>query len=518
MKTKENLITDLEKNVFNSSSVIKLESYAGTGKTTTLEEIFKYYPSKRILYLVFNASMKREAERRLSNQKNVKVSTLHGLAYPFYKNNYPNVELQNDITAMDIKEQFKIEDIKLACKILNDYKSFLASEHTLENLENDNILNELREIKELKEHEQNEDPYKEMYNPIDQRNNLEKEEDLLITYKFSKYVLRILNLQKEGELGFTHDTYLKLFQLSNPCLTNKYDIIAIDEAQDITMSTVKIFNDQQCMKIIVGDRYQNIYGFRRTTNALEIINTPFTYVLSKSYRIGQEIATLSSEILSKRYNTDVNITGVNVSKLSSRYDVSDNSKKYYIARKTITLLIEAKSLMEKGLSFNFIGGIETYGVKNALNLLKWGSIYYKGKKLTRSQIYEIFEETEDAELGVLISIERAFDSSEDLEELIQSEVSEKCADVVFTTAHRSKGLEWDTVFILDDFNLIEVTHVMEQVYNEDTKSYINKLIRKINVSDMQEYNLFYVAITRAKKDLVLEYKLNSQIDLIKEYL
>ena len=177
MKTKEDLIADLEKKVFNETSIIKLESYAGTGKTTTLEEIFKYYPSKRILYLVFNASMKREAEQRLSNQKNVKVSTLHGLAYPFYKNNYPDVELQNDITAMDIKEQFKIDDIKLACKILNDYKSFLASEHTLEDLENDNILNELREIKELKEHEQNEDPYKEMYNPIVQRNNLEKEEE-----------------------------------------------------------------------------------------------------------------------------------------------------------------------------------------------------------------------------------------------------------------------------------------------------------------------------------------------------
>ena len=76
MKTKEDLLTDLKNKIFNSSSIIKLESYAGTGKTTTLEEIFKFYPEKRILYLVFNASMRDEAKSRLANQKNVRVSTL----------------------------------------------------------------------------------------------------------------------------------------------------------------------------------------------------------------------------------------------------------------------------------------------------------------------------------------------------------------------------------------------------------------------------------------------------------
>ena len=122
------------------------------------------------------------------------------------------------------------------------------------------------------------------------------------------------------------------------------------------------------------------------------------------------------------------------------------------------------------------------------------------------KIYEIFTETEDAELGILISIERSFESPEDLENLIQAEVSEKEAQIILTTAHRSKGLEWDIVHVLDDFNLIETK------IDRDTK----KLT--LEVADYQEYNLFYVAITRAKKDLILDYGLRQQVELIKKYL
>ena len=500
MKNKEDLIKDLENRIFNSSSIIKLESYAGTGKTTTLEEIFKFYPDKRILYLVFNASMKKEAERRLGSQKNVTVRTLHGLAFPFFKNKYPDAEIQNDLTAMDIKEQFKIEDIKLACRIINEYKDFLASEHNLQQLQKDKVINDKIEEDELDQFEELKKENPELVYKINYSKNSK------VKYRFANYILQILKLQESGDLGFTHDTYLKLYQLSKPNLASKFNIISIDEAQDITMSTVSLFLDQPCMKILVGDRYQNIYGFRRTTNALEIIKTPHTYELSKSYRIGQEIASLSSEILSKRYERDVNITGVNVSKLTSHLDIPKESIKYMVSRKTISLLNVAQSLHNEGISFNFIGGINTYGVKNALNLLKYGSVYYKGKKLTKSEIYEIFTETEDAELGILISIERSFESPEDLENLIQAEVSEKEAQVILTTAHRSKGLEWDIVHVLDDFNLIETK------IDRDTK----KLT--LEVADYQEYNLFYVAITRAKKDLILDYGLRQQVELIKKYL
>lgn len=512
MKTKEDLLTDLKNKIFDSSSIIKLESYAGTGKTTTLEEIFKFYPEKRILYLVFNASMRDEAKSRLANQKNVRVSTLHGLAYPFFKNKYPDVELQNDITIMDIKEHFRIEDTKLAFRIIDEYKSFLASNHTLEDLHKDTSINEKLEFEELEKYEKEKEEHPEKtFKPSYIK-------DPSVKYRFSKHILSILDLQENGELGFTHDTYLKLYQLSNPNLDRWYDLIAIDEAQDITMSTVQLFMNQKCMKIIVGDRYQNIYGFRKTTNALEIVNTPHTYELSKSYRIGQEIANLSSDILSKRYQNSVKITGVNISKLSNRNEIPENSKIHIISRKTITLLIEAKSLMEEDIPFSFVGGINSYGVKNALNLLMYGSIYYKGKKLSRGEIYELFEETEDPELGVMISIERAFNSPDNLKELIESEVKEKDAKVVLTTAHRSKGLEWDNVLILDDFNLIDVKTELKQEWSEELQRNTNIENVSVEQVDTQEYNLFYVAITRAKINLVLDYNMRKQVELIRKYL
>lgn len=58
-------------------------------------------------------------------------------------------------------------------------------------------------------------------------------------------------------------------------------------------------------------------------------------------------------------------------------------------------------------------------------------------------------------------------------------------DVVFSTAHKSKGLEWDTVALLDDF--------------------VPKLVSHVNIADdgHGEPNLLYVAVTRARRRLIL---------------
>ncbi|WP_308415944.1 ATP-binding domain-containing protein [Pectobacterium odoriferum] len=65
----------------------------------------------------------------------------------------------------------------------------------------------------------------------------------------------------------------------------------------------------------------------------------------------------------------------------------------------------------------------------------------------------------------------------------QATTNEKDADVVVSTAHRSKGLEWDTVILNDDFSDITNLLLSEEARTDET-------------------NLLYVATTLARKLLV----------------
>lgn len=58
-------------------------------------------------------------------------------------------------------------------------------------------------------------------------------------------------------LGMTHAGYLKLFQLSRPCLGRTYDVIMLDEAQDSNPCIANIvLRETGCARILVGDSHQ----------------------------------------------------------------------------------------------------------------------------------------------------------------------------------------------------------------------------------------------------------------------
>ncbi|EOH3388453.1 UvrD-helicase domain-containing protein, partial [Campylobacter coli] len=64
---------------------------------------------------------------------------------------------------------------------------------------------------------------------------------------------------------------------------NKYDFILLDEAQDTNEVMLNVFLNNNCSKILVGDTFQNIYGFNKTINALEILDTNYECNLSTSF-------------------------------------------------------------------------------------------------------------------------------------------------------------------------------------------------------------------------------------------
>ena len=88
-KKQEEIIKALPNN-----KVLKINAFAGTGKTSTLQMLTNYYATKRFLYLAYNKSMELEAKKKFG--RNVEVKTVHALAYK-YVASFTNLNLKKII-------------------------------------------------------------------------------------------------------------------------------------------------------------------------------------------------------------------------------------------------------------------------------------------------------------------------------------------------------------------------------------------------------------------------------------
>jgi len=75
-------LTEEQKEIIKSlkeNDRIKVNAYAGTGKTTTIRACTEVFSRKKILVLAFNRSIAQELKNKL--HKNCQVYTMHGLAF-----------------------------------------------------------------------------------------------------------------------------------------------------------------------------------------------------------------------------------------------------------------------------------------------------------------------------------------------------------------------------------------------------------------------------------------------------
>ncbi|CAN0570495.1 unnamed protein product, partial [Ectocarpus sp. 12 AP-2014] len=80
----------------------------------------------------------------------------------------------------------------------------------------------------------------------------------------------------------TFSSCMKAYQLSEPDLSNRYDMIMIDEAQDINPCQADIIERQtKCRIIVVGDPHQAIYGFRGAKDYLKKVKSFKTLYLTQ---------------------------------------------------------------------------------------------------------------------------------------------------------------------------------------------------------------------------------------------
>lgn len=454
----------------NFKDILLVNAYAGTGKTSTLVQFAQARPKEKILVLAYNRSMKEEGERKFAHLPNVTVKTMHSLAYGAIGKNYK--ERFGKLRAYDLMDF--LDDVtkriryKSASLLLSYIREFANSAYDME------------AYKEIK------------YNEVERVEELGIRTVQYILSKLPEIWERIVN---DSSMPFEHDFYLKLYQLSNPALP--YSIIMVDEAQDISGVMIDIVLSQKnAKKVFIGDKYQQIYSWRGAINSLEMLSTidgVKTLYLSQSFRCRHDIVQKANPYL-QLLNASVPFKGLFKADQS---DIQDPLA--VIARTNAGLFDYAVDEMEKNPSvkFHFVGGINSYNFQDLIdiqNLIfqRREAIYDKFLKNFESfdKLREYAHEANEIDLETKIDIVLKH-KNENIRKLVTElesrSTSQKDAEVILTTGHKSKGLEWNRVKILDDF--ANLTRMLEE----------NRIILK-----KEEINLIYVAITRAKEKLEID--------------
>jgi superfamily I DNA/RNA helicase len=473
--------------------IMLLKALAGCGKTTSLIAFAtKRKNEGRILYLAYNKSMANEAVAKFKKLNHVDVRTMHSLAYKEcgkqFRERLGTLRANDMLPFLDNQEQ---EAYFKANAIITLLKKFCASAQTM----NEFVLSAGRDYRFLRE--------------------FEGVAHIAITMlpKIWHYA------QVDKRLPFEHDFYLKLYQLNQPSL-DQYEYVLIDEAQDITPCMTDIVLSQKHKKVFVGDAYQQIYGWRGASSALRKLegrdNVAISW-LTESWRCSQEIADTANVFL-RALGCPKSLKGRDGKRV-------DNSLAF-ICRRTATAFLFCLEAIEANpsIKLSFVGGMKNYNVSLMLDVNKlmcWDPDSGRNKPEIYDKLISSFKNwtsfkqyIDEADEGDLRSIIRSISvikhrlhsgtnafppkktpdgirppSLYEFFQGVENRIDDKCANVVISTAHRSKGLEWDEAVIADDF--FNMSETIEQCAAQKEGG------ERIEV-DSEELNLLYVATTRAR--------------------
>lgn len=479
-------LTEQQEAIVHSSSDLKINAVAGAGKTSTLIAYAANHPRKKILYLVFNKSVKEEAIEKFARKglSNVTVETAHSMAYKALFHRGSSVSLNfSGYSAYEVRSLLKmsmgdlIHEMKIATQVVNLCSCFCNGSALL--LKECDYLSYLPEGKE--------------------RSFVEEYYDLI--HKFTR---TFLGMMYHGKIPITHEFYLKQYHLQHPTLP--YDIVLFDEGQDASGVMLDIFQKQKARKVIVGDHNQQIYSWRYAINALETLDFEERF-LSASFRFPQDVAGLANKVLERKaalgHKPTPAITGLGQEKRESPVKATIGRTNAGVLVAAIDELVEQskiETLYFEGNFQSYTYADENGSIWDILNLqqgkksqVRSGLI--KGMK-DMSQLKEYADEANDTPLKGLIDVVERYQS--DLPRLVknikeaQVPVEQKhAADRVFSTVHKAKGMEYDEVTLVQDY--------MTDERLQELLSSGEHGVDKVKLAE--EVNLLYVALTRTKNKL-----------------
>lgn len=441
-----------------------IEACAGSGKTRTLIEGFKFVPKKqKILMMAFNKSIAEELRSQAPSY--VDTFTSHSLGFRTIKKCFGNVSFVED-KAINVvrkilpKEYNNFSNVYSICRLLNLSKGFLTD--TPKSLENliDNFGIDTYDVE------------------ID---------------KFISFTIKALGVCKELKNIIDYDDMI-YFPFCFNLPIQQFDYVFLDEVQDFNPAQVYIATSA-CKRtgriIATGDSSQNLYSWRsvdinsmeKLTNKLQAKRLP----LSISYRCAKNIVKLANSFVPQMEAHISNIDGI-ISETNDN-DLIEKVKPgdFVLSRVNAPLINYCLSLLKLKIPANIQGRdigtnlshlikqSETKDVDSFLFWLdKWKTIEYE--RLRKKNKDTTFISDKIACLQSLCEGENKIENVQNKIKLLFKD-SDSESQVIFSTIHRAKGLERDRAFVLlDTFK---------------------------SINSQEEKNVMYVAITRAKKELIL---------------
>lgn len=298
-------------------------------------------------------------------------------------------------------------------------------------------------------------------------------------------------VKKDGDFPFTHDYYVKIWQLGTPVIGADY--ILLDEDQDTAAVFADIIRRQrQAMVVLVGDENQSIYGWRGAINATRLFPEAKVCYLTQSFRFGQTVADVANSILKGLAEpTKLRMRGLpnqptRVVMGAGREADEDRSADHvgrvcYLYRTNAGAVGRILREHEQGRNGCLIGNID-----DILSFVEGALDLQRGRRTTNAElaafetwaeVCKYVEEDPDGEdLKLNVDLVEDF-GAQAIISALKNMPKEEYADFVCSTAHKSKGREWPTVVLGQDFP------------------------PAVNMGD-EDRRLLYVAATRAK--LVLD--------------
>lgn len=586
-----NLTEEQQKIINCNSNNIVVQALAGTGKTTTLVEFTKHHKDAKFLYLAFNKAIVDEATTKFP--KNVTVKTIHSIAYQWFNENYKNKIMSGFIPFAKLEAFFKqhghdinFPTVKRINNLLKNYYSSNLKELkkvTSENgtffsdkdIEKANLI-----IQDLKSPSGTlsvtHDFYLKLYH-LAEVQLLGYDYILFDESQDSNDVITAIVLQQNTKKIFVGDKHQAIYQFrgSRDALTgfekNADDVFFLTHTFRYGDNLAKVAsnflhnykNENKVIKGLKEDTKLNIY------NKLEDEKT-------ETEEIAREVIELTIENIKKGENTCfISYKNMAILELIElilehnelnkdfqiKYKLNGDLSKYNFDMIKIIyeLLKNEKKASQDGkkspkvdkiLKDRFTDTFERHDPfsnsqnndnkkifieKNNLNLLKDIFKDYN----TTLDFCEHMEEQKKASGGddIYKAYKLAlklikFNKKDFISSIENNQRNEINPHIYLSTAHISKGLEWDSVILSDD--------LFNEIWNKNKKlpkyPVINLNVMKAGLKHKtnppfagefpefsnwiviedeynQQANLLYVAMTRAKKSIYFPEKLVDKLKL-----